>query len=192
MTTCYYFKSHRLLSRCLTPFYILPDPDQWSKEFYLIVFSLPFFFFFLFPFVPLLLVCFPILSKSFIFTVDISYSLFTFLRCSYSHSTYIKFHSTVIPIDPVLVFLPFCSHWCSTFSILLQTSQYTLPSSYTIVPQPFRALLMLYILLSLSLPWFHPISYQFSFSPHNIFPSFSHLIFCLSQFIRPAISLHLC
>ena len=73
------------------------------------------------------------------------FSLFSLSSCmlifllslhSYSNNTllFIKFHPVVVAIDPAVGFLQFCSHWSSTFSILLQTSYYTLPSSYPILP----------------------------------------------------------
>ena len=54
--------------------------------------------------------------------LDISYSLFTFLQYSYSHSTFIKLHSAVVPIDPAVVFSAILILLVQYISILLQIS----------------------------------------------------------------------
>ena len=201
-STCQYFKSHRILTHWLIPFHLHPAPDQLSKEFYLIVFSLPLFFFFflfLFPlsqpglYTLLLLVCFPHPLKITFFYCRHLIFTYAFLQYSYFRSTFIKLHSAVVAIDPAVGFLQFCSRWFGTFSILLQTSYYTLPSSYPIVPISHSCCTyVVNIALSLSSPWFYLKSYQFSsLLPHNIFLSFSHIVFPLSYYIISTILLHI-
>ena len=69
----FYFKSHRLLSPCLTPFCFCPAHDYLSLEFYFLPFLARILF--------LTLIISPpsLFPKSLLFTVDISYYLFSFL-----------------------------------------------------------------------------------------------------------------
>ena len=180
-----YFKSHRILAPCLTPFHLPLTLVSWVRKFISFIFFFPLSQHGLYPL--FLLVCFPILSKSFLFTVDILYSLFTLLQHSYSHSTFIKLHSAVIAINLAVGFLKFCSHWANTFQFCFKPHSMLFPS----FPLPHCShclscfTYVLNFVLSLSSPWFYAYSHQLpSILPlSNIFPSFSHPIFPLSYLI---------
>ena len=118
-----------MLSHCFTPFQLWFAPDQLSKEFYFIVFSLPLFFFLLFfslPFFfPSLKLGFtsqsywlasPIFSELFFFTVDTSYSLFALF-------------SILIPVLPLLNYIQL---------VLLSTLLYVIYNFAPICLVPFK------------------------------------------------------
>ena len=134
-TISLYFKSHRILSCCLTPFHLPLAPDQLSKEFYFIVFSIPSFFFLSSSLPPTwallltLIFCFPHPLKIIFLKIPIP-ALLNFIQLSLL-STLLWFFCNFSPIDPVPFQFYFKPH-----SILF-------PFLTPLFPSPFCVLLML-------------------------------------------------